>query len=288
MNVELVESVDEFIAMTTAFRANEPLRTNVMGSVSLAVAEGDRSYESYHWWIVRRDDGDVEGIAMRTSPFNMILSPMSKDGARALGRNVGQLDDTLPGLSGPKDLIDAFIDGYVGSKSPGSSRVLVEQRRDLIYELEELVSPEAEGYGRPARHDDIEPLARMLVAFSDEASVPAISLAESREATTRKLKDGALFCWDVEGTIVAFAGHAPIVTTEEIVIGRVGPVYTPPEHRRHGFGSAVTAHVTRHLIEKGARVMLFTDAANPTSNAIYQAIGYRLIDDLVEMRFATA
>jgi predicted GNAT family acetyltransferase len=43
--------------------------------------------------------------------------------------------------------------------------------------------------------------------------------------------------------------------------------------------------VTRHLIEKGARVMLFTDPSNPTSNAIYQALGYRLIDELVEMSF---
>jgi predicted GNAT family acetyltransferase len=65
----------------------------------------------------------------------------------------------------------------------------------------------------------------------------------------------------------------------------VGPVYTPHEFRRRGFGSAVTAHVTQRLIEKGARVMLFTDAANPTSNSIYQAIGYRLIDELVEIRF---
>ena len=32
--------------------------------------------------------------------------------------------------------------------------------------------------------------------------------------------------------------------------------------------------------------MLFTDAANPTSNAIYQAIGYRLVDEFVQMRFA--
>jgi predicted GNAT family acetyltransferase len=47
----------------------------------------------------------------------------------------------------------------------------------------------------------------------------------------------------------------------------------------------VTSHVTRTLIAKGARVVLFTDAANETSNSIYQAIGYRLVDELVEMRF---
>jgi predicted GNAT family acetyltransferase len=89
----------------------------------------------------------------------------------------------------------------------------------------------------------------------------------------------------VNGQVVALAGHAPIVMTDGIAIGRVGPVYTPMEHRRRGFGSAVTAHVSYNLIEKGARVMLFTDAANLTSNAIYQAIGFRLVDDMVQMGF---
>src|SRR5271170_3537076 len=113
MNAELIESVDEFIALSTAFRAAEPLRTNVIGSVSLAVAAGDRSYDAYHWWIVRDAVGDVVGIAMRTSPFNMVLSPMPKVAARVLGRSVGQFDEALPGLNGPQDLLDAFMEGYV-------------------------------------------------------------------------------------------------------------------------------------------------------------------------------
>jgi predicted GNAT family acetyltransferase len=178
------------------------------------------------------------------------------------------------------------MSGYADSKSPGSTRTTFEQRRDLLYELEELVTPEVEGLGRPARDDETELLAQMLVDFADEATIPAISLEDARHDTARKMKGQSLFCWEADGHVVAFAGHAPLVATDETVIGRVGPVYTPPEHRRHGFGSAVTAHVTRHLIEKGARVMLFTDAANPTSNAIYQAIGYRLIDQMIQMGFS--
>jgi ribosomal protein S18 acetylase RimI-like enzyme len=286
MKVELIESVDEFIATTTGFRAADPLRTNVIGSVTLAVAEGDRTYDDYHWWVVRDDDGDVVGIAMRTNPFNMYLSAMPREASRMLGRDVGQFDDEVPGLTGPKDLIEAFLEGYVDSRSRGSTRVLTPQRRDLLYELEELVEPDAEGFGRPARSEETGELARMLVQFGDEATVQALSLAEAHDAIAIKLKDGSLFCWDVEGVIVAMAGHAPIVITGSVVLGRVGPVYTPPSYRRRGYGSAVTAHVTRHLLEKGARVMLFTDASNPTSNAIYQAIGYRLVDELVEMRFS--
>jgi hypothetical protein len=126
MKVDLIESVDEFIAATTGFRAADPLRTNVIGSVTLAVADGDRTYDDHHWWVIRDDVGDVVGIAMHTNPFNLYLSSMPSAASRLLGRTVGHFDDALPGITGPKGLIDAFIEGYVESQSRGSTRVLVE------------------------------------------------------------------------------------------------------------------------------------------------------------------
>jgi predicted GNAT family acetyltransferase len=285
MKVELIASVDEFIATTSAFRAADPLRTNVIGSVALSVSTGRSTYDDYHWWVVRADDGDVVGAAIRTSPFNMILAPMPFEAARALGPSVGRDDDDLPGLSGPKDVIDAFVAGYVESKSTGSLRFLSEERRDLLYELEELTTPDVEGLGRPARDEEVERLAVMLIDFFDEVAMNPLSPTDARENIKKSVTAGSLYCWEVEGDVAAFAGHAPVVTTESIRLGRVGPVYTPPEYRRRGFGSAVTAHVSRQLLQRGARVMLFTDAANPTSNSIYQQIGYRLVDEFVQMRF---
>ena len=285
MKVDLIESVEEFIAATTAFRAADPLRTNVIGSVSLTVATGRTTYDDYHWWIVRGDDGEAVGVAMRTSPFNMIIAPMPIEAARALGRSVGQFDDFLPGLAGSRDMVDALVEGYVESKSAGSTRVLAEERRDLLYELEELITPNVEGLGRPARAEEIETLTEMFAQFWREVEGAPLSPAEAHNGVKKAVKAGSLFCWELAGDIVAIAGHAPIITTEAIAIGRIGPVFTPPEFRRRGFGSAVPAHVTRRLIEKGARVMLFTDAANPTSNDIYQAIGYRLVDEVVQMHF---
>jgi ribosomal protein S18 acetylase RimI-like enzyme len=285
MNVALIESVDEFLAETSALRAADPLRTNVIGSVALSVSTGRSAYDHYHWWVVRDNDGDVVGVAIRTSPFNMILAPMPFDAAHELGRRAADVDDALPGISGPKDVLDAFVDGYVQSQSPGSRRLLSEERRDLLYELEELITPDVEGVGRVARAEETEPIATMLIDFFHEVAITPLSPTDARENIKKSIAAGALFCWEVDGVIAAFAGHAPVVTTGSILLGRVGPVYTPPSYRGRGFGSAVTAHVTRHLIEKGARVMLFTDAANPTSNSIYQAIGYRLVDEFVQMRF---
>jgi predicted GNAT family acetyltransferase len=66
----------------------------------------------------------------------------------------------------------------------------------------------------------------------------------------------------------------------------VGPVYTPPARRGRGFGSAVTADATAAAIAAGAdHVVLYTDLSNPTSNAIYQTIGYRVDHDAEERSF---
>jgi predicted GNAT family acetyltransferase len=285
MNVALIDSVEEFITATTAFRAADPLRTNVIGSVSLAVATGHTTYDGCHWWIVRDDESDVVGVAIRTGPFKLVVAPMTLDAARALGRSVAQFDDALPGVTGSNSVLEAFFEGYVASNSPGSTRTRREERRDLLYEVEELVTPGVEGFGRLVSSEEIESVSRMFIEFMRDVEMGPLSSAEALDGVTKLVVAGALYCWEHDGDVVAIAGHAPVVTTGSTLVARVGPVYTPNAFRRHGFGSAVTAHVTRHLMERGARVMLFTDADNPTSNGIYRDIGYRLVDELIEVVF---
>ncbi len=69
---------------------------------------------------------------------------------------------------------------------------------------------------------------------------------------------------------------------------RIGPVYTPMERRGHGYASALVAAVSQIQLEAGRRfVYLFTDLANPTSNHIYQTIGYEPVADVEEWIFAS-
>jgi predicted GNAT family acetyltransferase len=68
---------------------------------------------------------------------------------------------------------------------------------------------------------------------------------------------------------------------------RIGPVYTPPDLRGRGYASALVAAVSQLQLDKGRRFcFLFTDLSNPTSNHIYQAIGYQPIADIDEYAFA--
>jgi hypothetical protein len=70
---------------------------------------------------------------------------------------------------------------------------------------------------------------------------------------------------------------------------RIGPVYTPPEVRNRGYASALTAAASADQLARGRRFcFLFTDLANPTSNKIYQAIGYEPVCDMDQYRFDAA
>jgi predicted GNAT family acetyltransferase len=89
--------------------------------------------------------------------------------------------------------------------------------------------------------------------------------------------------WQVDGVPVAQASARPVIAG----MSRIGPVYTPPEHRRHGYGAAVTAAASRWALDVGARlVVLFTDAGNPSTNALYPRLGYRYRHDAVMLEFA--
>jgi predicted GNAT family acetyltransferase len=88
-----------------------------------------------------------------------------------------------------------------------------------------------------------------------------------------------------DGTPVSMASVTPEVAGQV----RVGPVYTPAPLRGHGYAGAATAEVSRAALDAGAKeVLLFTDLANPTSNGLYQRLGYRPVADFAVHEFGDA
>jgi predicted GNAT family acetyltransferase len=68
-------------------------------------------------------------------------------------------------------------------------------------------------------------------------------------------------------------------------VTRISGVWTPVELRGRGYASAVVAALSSERMDAGESCMLFTDLANPTSNKIYQAMGYRRIGDNITIEF---
>lgn len=110
-------------------------------------------------------------------------------------------------------------------------------------------------------------------AFADEIGQPGPHVERLVDDRTAS---GGLTLWEDGGIPVSMAGVSPRLAG----MVRIVTVYTPPEHRGRGYAAAVTAEISRAAREAGAQeVLLFTDLANPTSNSVYQRIGYRPVSD---------
>jgi predicted GNAT family acetyltransferase len=156
-----------------------------------------------------------------------------------------------------------------------------------IFEARRVTPPSNVNGGlRRATVADRDRLVKWYTAFAADTG-----LAEERNQLVQSIElrleseHGGIWFWNVAGTpvsLVAAGGPTPRGI-------RIGPVYTPPEHRRSGYASAATAAVSQLYFDAGREfVFLFTDLANPTANHIYQAIGYRPVCETTAIVFQPA
>jgi predicted GNAT family acetyltransferase len=236
--------------------------------------------------LVALRDGAVVGVATLPPPFNPVLSHVEHDAALpALAGHAHQHGWRPPGVMGPGDTARAFAMAWrdlTGQEvRPGMvQRILAATSVDL---------PAVQGRSRRASAGDRDIIRDWIAAFvieaqhgtPEEAARAAADFVSMEPASAR----GTLLWLDTSDLPVSLAHHkAP---TRRGV--RIGPVYTPPAHRRHGYAAAVTAATTQVMLDQGFDfVCLYTDATNPTANHVYESIGYRLVTTSMQYRFEAA
>ena len=158
--------------------------------------------------------------------------------------------------------------------------------RQGIYALDLVVPPAVpRGRPRPATPEDRPLLVRWWGEFGAEALG---SLEQDEEQNGRTVDHklatpgNGIALWEFDGEPVCAVGYGSPTPTGV----RIGPVYTPPQHRGRGYASALTADVSAEQLAAGRSFcFLYTDLANPTSNKIYAAIGYRRVCDSIQYAF---
>ena len=278
MKIIVVPDAATFLERSAPLRSALPYLTNVMGSVAMSVAHGHGTYETMSWWIIEDDEQHVRGMMMRTAPHKLVLSPMPRDALDPAVDAVLQRDPGIPGVSGPHDLAHSFLTRFI-QVSGRALRVEVE-RAILVYVLGSLIVPApSSGFWRAGEQDDFELLLTWWNGFADDTDVERHGFEESVRPS---LRDGRMYLWIDADRPVCAVSHSLAVTTPSGSVARIGPVYTPPEERRRGYASQLTAAVSSRLRQRGHGLMLFTDAANATSNGVYTRLGYQKVDELVE------
>lgn len=276
--------LSDFRAAAGRFLRDRPApHTVLLTALSSLEAVGTDRYGDkpprYGWW--RTPGGSVAGALVWTPPHPVLLSPMPDEALAELARDL-RVDAMEPvvGVNAGRRTAETFATAW--QRLTGSDPQVA--RRHRLYRLGTLTPPDPAppGRGRPATVDD----RRLLVAWWQEfAAETGASPLNADRAIDDKLSFDGIQLWEADGEPVSFAG----VTRTIAGMARIAPVYTPIRHRTRGYAAAVTAQASRRMVEAGVtELLLFTDLANPTSNSVYQRLGYRVVEDHLVLTFTPA
>jgi GNAT superfamily N-acetyltransferase len=242
--------------------SDDPVRNTMFGTLG-------RQLEDTAWAVV-----DGSRIAVRTATrFPVVLGGGWLGALDELGEVLVRLDG-LAGLNGPEPAVAPLVARLRGDRP-------VRRMAQRLFRLDELAWPAGvPGAGRVATEADRDLVAGLIGGFDAEEGWLGRDVQVFTDAVVAE-QGGWLWC-DASGAAASLACRRPAAGGS----ARIGPVYTPPEHRGRGYGSAATAAATRSVLHEGAIPVLFTDLANPTSNKIYQLLGYRPVEDRVVVTFA--
>ncbi|MFJ8107346.1 GNAT family N-acetyltransferase [Streptomyces sp. NPDC096132] len=280
----LTHDLDAFLDRAGDFLASRP----AMHTVLLTVTENLRSRgvhtygeEAPVFGTLEPDgaDGEVAAVFLRTPPYWISLTPLTEVQADALAARLASAGHRLPGVSAERGTADAFVAAW--KRRTGAEAGLWKAQR--LYRLEELTVPEPvpDGAPRIAGATDRAHLMKWCEEFAE--SIGERNLQDSGALADARIARGGATFWETpDGTPVSLAAVTPEVAGQV----RVTTVYTPAELRGRGYAGAVTAEVSRAVLASGTReILLFTDLANPTSNGLYQRIGYRPVADFAVYEF---
>ncbi len=249
----------------------------MLGVVRTLIDQPDRYTEKPY--LASLDYGDAAiACAIRTPPFPVALTRMPQEALEIVVQDLETVYHDLPSMLAPDTTAQAFAEMW--ARRTGAKAHL--RRGQRIYQLDEVTLPQRHPAGelRQATAEDFDTVSGWLEAFNTE--LHEVAHPDPRDRTTQCIHDGAAFLWEDQRPVsmALWTGRTPNGI-------RISGVYTPPEWRGRGYASACVAHLSQRMLDEGRSFcFLFTDVDNPTSNNIYQQIGYRPVCDMPLYQFA--
>lgn len=269
------ESGESFLEHAKSFLLEAEAENNLILGIAGSWSDYSNDMADRFYLATVEHDGAVVACALRTPPRNVILTPAKDDALEVLASDLRKVYGVLPGVLAPNETARTF--SKIWAQHTGASvQPGVFQR---IYQLDQ-VSPidTCPGRFRRATKGDLDIVVAWALAFTDETGA-----AIDERRVHQAIASSSLFLWE-DGKPVSMAmwqGKTPNGV-------RVSFVFTPTDCRDRGYASACVAALSQYLLDHGHKFcFLFTDLANPTSNHIYQRIGYHPICDVSDYLFAT-
>jgi predicted GNAT family acetyltransferase len=229
------------------------------------------------YFLTVEDNRAIRGVALMTPPRKLLITRMSGLAVTTLADYLLANSTPVPGVLGSKDCARVFAENWK-AKTKRPYRLKMSQR---LYVCEAVIPPTlSPGYLRTATQNDQLLLVEWAGEFCREANIED-ETAFTQAQIPNQITKGSLYVWD-NGEAVSMADLRR-ETTQGFAVSLV---YTPPSSRRRGYATSCVAELTKRVLDSGKKFCcLYTDLANPTSNSIYQKIGYQPVCDVQDWVF---
>ena len=277
MNVVRHKTAAEFLAQASHWLEQAEAENNLI----LGIAAFFKSYAGQPKiepnYLTVQDNGKIVGAALMTPPRRILITRMPDPAVTLLADHLLAEQASVPGVLGPKAGAKRFAD-YWTTKTGRSCRPKMSER---IYKCENVILPtKLPGRLRLATKDDEALLSAWCVQFCLDARIEDETIYFKAQLP-RKIADQSLFVLESDGAVSMAA-----IERESAHGIAISWVYTPSHLRKQGHATSCVAALTQRMLDSGKKFCcLYTDLANPTSNSIYQRIGYREICDVDDWIF---
>jgi predicted GNAT family acetyltransferase len=280
VEIQYYPNAVDFLAHAGKYLAQDEARYGLIIGLARVVEDNPHRYGPEDPWFCSVQDKDIIcAVAMRTPPYKVIMAFFSGDlnlVAESLVAATAAKFPVIPGAMGDKELADIFAELWCDKLGAKVSYIQAQR----IYRLVRVKAvPLSRGRIRQATEADKDLVTKWSHAFHIDTHGDVRNMPETD--ITPGLEREWVFLWE-DGKPVSMA-----LKTRPTDKGMtVGGVYTPPELRGKGYATSCVAELSRHILQSGKEFCtLYTDLANPTSNAIYKKIGYEEVGDSVEYTF---
>jgi hypothetical protein len=277
MQLRRFDNIKEFWHSAQAYLLQHQAEHNLLLGISHTLLHYPERYPDCPYLAIVAARDDILAAAIRTPPYKLVLSKVQDlDALTLIAQDLQEHQQKLPGVSGLVSEVATFLQAWQ-TLTRQSYQLVMEMRIHQLTQVEPGLT--ANGFLRPATEEDRPLLLQWFTAFA--SAIGEVVSEDAEQMVDIGLKRQSIYLWE-DGTPVSFACGSQSLPAA----ARIGPVYTPPEYRRKGYATACVAALSRRLLDQGCHsCFLFTDLANPTSNHIYQAIGYHPICDWHDYSF---
>lgn len=287
MQFKLFTDVHEFYKDTyNVLMHHEAQNMVILGNIII----GNKGEDKTGWrdpanWVMATvfDTSGIQLTALMTPPHNITLyateNIINHQAINCLIDGLAEYE--IPGVTTEKTLAELFAKEYTTRRGL-TFKASMSQR---IYQLT-TVNPDVKQFGivRLFEEKDMHFFPYWFEAFNAAGIYgnTKMYIPQDTEAYHYRLSSKKLYVLEVDGAPVSMAGFTREMQT---AIG-VAFVYTPPYYRGEGYASSCVAQISQIALDKGfTKCVLYTDLLNPTSNSIYQNIGYKAICDSLMLKF---